>query len=199
MQLEKVNELLQPGYLPLETGYHRLPNGQMYVAALTRMPGCKGKMVEWFFSTYLKDTETYKTWDPKAHLFFEWDEKWKPGHYIGASHYGEEYLAGEVLKFRVKFDDPAQFFDTSRFKEASVGAIICGEGFLPDGTPDGRVIHFVRDTDFGCEVRSRFWIYKGTEHMGRGHMEHCLSEMGYLADMLPGIYAKGHSGRSIDY
>ena len=140
MLLEEVNRLLEPGYLPMETGYYRLPNGQMHVATLVRMPKSKGKMVEWFFGHYLKDTETYKQWDPKAHLRFEWDDKWSPGHYIGASHYGEEYLAGEVLKFIVKFDDPALFFDVSRFKEARVGAVVCGQGFLPDGTPDGRFV-----------------------------------------------------------
>ena len=192
MLLEEVNQLLEPGYLPLETGYCRLPNGQMYVAVLTRMPGSKGKMVEWWFGAHLRDTETYKEWDPKAHLFFKWDEKWRPGHYIGASHYGEELMAGEVLRFTVKFDDPTRFLDTSRFKEARVGAVICGEGFLPDGTPDGRVIHLVRDTEYGAEMRSRFWIYKGTEEMGRGHMEHCISEMGYLADFLPELYAREH-------
>jgi len=190
--IEEVNQLLEPGYLPMETGYCRLPNGQMYVAVLTRMPKSKGKMVEWFFSTYLKDTETYKEWDPKAHLYFKWDEKWRPGHHIGASHYGEELLAGTVLKFTVKFDDPAKFFDTSRFKKANIGGVICAEGFLPDGTPDGRVIHLARDTEYGCEIRSRFWIYKGTEEIGRGHMEHCISEMGYLADFLPIRYAEKH-------
>ncbi len=195
MLIEEVNQLLTPGYMPIETGYHRLPNGQMYIAVLTRMPGCKGKMVEWFFGTYLRDTETYKQWDPKAHLFFEWDEKWKPGQYIGASHYGEEFLAGEVLKFRVKFDDPAKFFDTSKFKEAKVGGVICGEGFLADGTPDGRVIHLARDTDYGCEMRSRFWIYKGTEAIGKGHMEHCISEMGNLADFLPSVYTREHDSK----
>ncbi len=195
MLLAEVNQLLEPGYLPLETGYFRLPNGQMHVATLIRMPACKGRMVEWFFGHYLKDTETYKQWDPRAHLRFEWDDNWSPGHYVGASHYGEEWLAGEVLKFTVKFDDPAKFFDTSRFKEANVGAVICGEGFLPDNTPDGRVIHFVRDTEYGCEIRSRFWIYKGTETIGRGHMEHCLSEMGYLADLLPGLYAREHNSK----
>jgi len=195
MLLEEVNDLLKPGYLPMETGYCRLPNGQMFVATLVRMPGCKSEWLDWWFGTFLRDTETYKVWDPKAHLLFEWDDKWSPGHYIGASHYGEEWLAGEILKFRVRFDDPAEFFDTSKFKEARVGAVVCGEGFLPDGTPDGRVIHLARDTEYGAEVRSRFWIYKGTEKIGRGHMEHCLSEMGYMADLLPGLYAREHESK----
>ena len=150
MLLEEVNEMLKPGYMPMETGYCCLSNGQMYAATLVRLPGSKGKMVDWFFGHYLKDTATYKTWDPVAHLAFEWDDKWSPGNYIGASHYGEEYLAGEVLKFRVSFDDPALFFDTSKFAEANVGAIICGEGSLPDGTPDGRVIHLVRELVFAA-------------------------------------------------
>jgi hypothetical protein len=195
MLLEEVNQLLEPGYLPMETGYCRLPNGQAFAAALVRMPGCKAEMLDWWFGFFLRDTETYKQWDPKAHLRFEWDDKWSPGHYIGASHYGEEYLAGKVLKFIVKFDDPALFFDTSKFKEANVGAVVCGEGFLPDGTPDGRFVHLARDTEFGAEVRSRFWIYSGDEKIARGHMEHCLSEMGYMADLLPSVYPKGHGSK----
>jgi hypothetical protein len=192
MLFEERGKLLEPGYLPCECGYYRLSDGQMFAASLVRMPGSKGKMLEWFFSTYLRDTVTYKTWDPEAHLKFEWDDKWKPGHHIGASHYGEEWMAGEILKFRVKFYDPAKYFDVSKFKEANVGGIIVGEGFLPDGIPDGMVIHLARDTDYGCEVRSRFWIYQGSEEMGRGHMEHCLSENGHLADMLPRIYAEAN-------
>jgi len=162
MLLEEVNQLLEPGYLPMETGYCRLKNGQAFAASLVRMPGCRAEMLDWWFGSFLRDTETYKQWDPKAHLRFEWDDKWSPGHYIGASHYGEEYLAGEV----------------------------CGEGFLPNGTPDGRVIHLARDTESGAEVRSRFWIYSGDEKIAKGHMEHCLSEMGYMADLLPSVYPK---------
>jgi hypothetical protein len=195
MLLEEVGALLEPGYLPMETGYCRLSNGQMFAAALVRLPGSKGKMVDWFFGHYLKDTKTYKTWDPVAHLRFEWDEKWSPGNYLGASHYGEEYLAGRIIKFRVRFDDPGKFFDTSKFKKANVSAVICAEGLFVDGTPHGRVINLVRDTEYGAEIRSRFWTYNGNEEVGKGHMQHSLSEMGYLADILPRIYAREHGGK----
>ena len=56
MLMEEVHQLLDPGYLPIETGYYRLPNGQMHIAALTRMPGCKGKMVDWWFG-YMDNNE----------------------------------------------------------------------------------------------------------------------------------------------
>ena len=49
MNLEDVNQLLEPGYLPMETGFTRLPNNDIYIAVLTRMPRCKGKMIDWWF------------------------------------------------------------------------------------------------------------------------------------------------------
>lgn len=55
MNLEDANELLKPGYLPTETGYMRLENGQIYIAVLTRMPKCAGKIVDWWFG-YAGDT-----------------------------------------------------------------------------------------------------------------------------------------------
>ena len=77
MLIEEMNQLLEPGYQSTETGYFRLPNGQMHVRVLTRMPRCKGKMVDWWFG-YLDGTEKYKMWDPKSHLSLEWDEHWSP-------------------------------------------------------------------------------------------------------------------------
>jgi hypothetical protein len=194
LPIEEANLLLEPGYTPVETGYYRLPNGHMHVRVLTRMPRCKGKMVDWWFG-YLKDTETYKIWDPKDHLFLEWDKHWKPGHYIGASHTIEELMGEQVLKARIQFYDPSEIFDTSRFKEAKVGAVIYANAFDTQDVPHGRIIHFVRDTDFGCEMRSRFWLFHVPDIAGMGLMMHCIGEMGNLADFLPALYAKETGGK----
>jgi hypothetical protein len=42
MLLEQANDLLRPGYLPLETGYQRLEDGTLLVAAFQRkdLPRC---------------------------------------------------------------------------------------------------------------------------------------------------------------
>ena len=40
--LGDANELLKPGYLPLENGYARLNNGQFFVAVRTEMPEATG-------------------------------------------------------------------------------------------------------------------------------------------------------------
>jgi len=189
LPIKEISQLLGPGYQPIETGYYRLPNGHMHVRVLTRMPHCKGKMVDWWFG-YLRDTATYKMWDPKDHISLKWDEHWRPGHYIGSSHTVEELVGGQLLRIRIQFHDPAEFFDTSRFKEAKVGGVICAYAYNLEGVPDGRVIHFIRDTDYGCEMRSRFWLFQAPDIAGLGLMMHCMEEMGNLADFLPDLYAR---------
>ncbi|MBW2065939.1 MAG: hypothetical protein JRJ03_13555 [Deltaproteobacteria bacterium] len=187
MLISEVNRLLEPGYQSVETGYLRLENGDLHVRVLTRMPRCKGKMVDWWFG-YLDGTEKYQMWEPKSHISLERDDKWKPNRYVGASHLVEERLGDIVIKVRIRFHDPSEFFDTSKFKDARIGAVICGKAYKPDGAPDGTVIHLLRDTDYGCEMRSRFWLYGAPEMAGPGLMSHCLEEMGHLADILPALY-----------
>jgi hypothetical protein len=197
MLFEEANQLLEPGYTPLETGYHLLTNGQMHVALLTRMPGCKGKMVDWWFG-YLDRSETYQMWEPKSHISLEWDDHWQPGYYIGASHIVEGEFGGLIKKIRIHFHDPSEFLDTSKFEGANVGAAICANAYDLEKVPYGRIIHFVRDTDFGCEMRSRFWLFHATGMEAMRLIQHCMEEMGHLADFLPDLYkrdssAGGHS------
>lgn len=48
MKLEQADALLDPGYLDLESGWVRLEDGQLHVAAWTTMFACKGHMVALF-------------------------------------------------------------------------------------------------------------------------------------------------------
>jgi transposase-like protein len=181
---DELNLLLKPGYEPLETGFYRLPNGQMYIATLTPMPGCKGDWIDWWFGTGLRDSNTYKKWNPKSHIFYKWDEKWKPGHYIGASHYGELAMGEKIFKFNLTYNDPTKYFDPSRFDGAHIKTIFCGEGFTVDGIPNFRVVRIVRDTDYGCEVKTRFWNNDCTEEMAQARLEYSINSMAMLADSL---------------
>jgi hypothetical protein len=190
MRLEDVNQLSEPGYLPFETGYKRLENGQLHIGVLTRMPRCAGKMVDWWFG-YAGDTKKYKLWHPTDHLVGDWDDLWKPGCYVGASHLVHEYIGKEICKLKITFSEPSNFFDTARFREAGVTAAVCGRvGLLEEDKQLGYLIHFVRDTDYGCEMRSRFWLFDAPDEFGRDLMIHCIQEMGILADLLPDLYAK---------
>ncbi len=194
MLLEEANQLLEPGYLSFETGCKTLSNGETHIAVLTRMPRCAGKMIDWWFG-YAGDTEKYKLWHPKDHIVGDWDEHWSPGNYIGASHLVHEYIGGEMAKLKITFYQPSEYFDTSRFDEAGVTAAICGHvGLLEVDQQLGHLIHFIRDTDYGCEMRSRFWLFEATEEFGRALMTHCVEEMGNLADLLPDLYARETAG-----
>ena len=196
MEFTEVNQLLEPGYLPIETGYFHLPNGDLHVRLLSAMYKCKGIMIDWWIGN-ITSNERFKMWNPKDHVKLVRDDNWKPGpwkpgQHIGASHVAEQIVGGNTVKVRMRFHEPSEFhFDTSRFKEANVGAVICGKASDLEGNPTSRLIHFVRDTDYGCEMRTLIWRFNNPpEVAGVGTISHCIAENAYLADFLPDLYAK---------
>src|SRR5271170_1623579 len=159
MQFDQANDLLRPGYLAFESGYKELGEGKHLVAALTRMPGCRAKMVNWWFS-WLGGTDQYKLWHPTDHVFSDWENR-VDGKYVGGSHLVHEYLAGSdgpLYKLRINFREPAEFFDGERYRSSGAVAIYARIGDLEHPVNFARMTHFVRDTHYGCEMRSRFWL-----------------------------------------
>jgi hypothetical protein len=102
MELEQANDLLNPGYLDLETGLARLADGQLHVAVWTTMLGCAGHMVEWWFG-FLENTEQYKWWHPLDHVWCEWVGERGSGRYIGGTHHVHEYIGGGLLASSISF------------------------------------------------------------------------------------------------
>ena len=220
--LENANDLLKPGYLSLETGYTRLPNGQLQVACLDKMPGCKGRMINWWFG-WMANTKHYSWWHPKDHVWTAWEAGY-PGpnndpddaNYVGYAHLVHEYIGGEMNKLRIDFMDPSTLLDTSQFEDAGVSTVICARaGYLGKPLKFAWLIHLVRDTEDGCEMRSRFWagdieitipilgpaISKIVntrpmrrklvpDELGPDLLTHCAEEMNHLASFLPGLFHK---------
>lgn len=206
MLREQANDLLKPGYLPLESGYQRLEDGSLFVANLTMMPGCKGYMVHWWFG-FLHTDEDYRRWHPRDHVSLEWDENWWPGHHVKATHYVHEYIGGKLQQLKIRFLDPSELLDTSRLEEAGVSGVLYGRtGLVDPPLWTGHVLHLCRDTDDGCEMRSRFWlgdfdppdiastperkIALIPDELGEGLLKHCVEEMRTLAAFLPDLYAR---------
>ena len=210
MHYDNRNDLLNPGYLPFESGIERYEDGTLTIAALTRMPRCRAKMVHWWFG-WLGGTDQYKLWHPTDHLFSDWEGR-ENGNYIGASHLVHETLAGseEVHKLQINFRHPHEFFDAARY-DAFDGVAVCGRpGSLEKPINLGYMTHFVRNTDFGCEMRTRFFLGHVhsqdesvtlpsevvemvrkealTDQFCRDLHQHAIEEMGYLADLLPILY-----------
>jgi hypothetical protein len=213
MDIHQANDLFEPGYLPFESGYADLGDGRKVVAALTRMPGCRAKMVDWWFS-WLGGTDQYKLWHPRDHLFSDWENR-IDGKYIGGAHLVHEYLAGPsgpVYRLRIGFHDPAELFDAGKYRASDAVAVCARIGDLDHPVDFARMTHFVRDTDYGCEMRSRFWLgifasrdpkitiseerarelrqANVNDELARRLHQHCVEEMGYLAEILPPLYRR---------
>ena len=99
----------------------------------------------------------------------------------------------------------------------------------PNNDPDdayyigyAHLIHFIRDTDEGCEMRSRFWAGDveiavpligsllglaantkairsklATVELGRHLLVHCAEEMNNMAKFLPAVFQKATQKNSI--
>jgi hypothetical protein len=211
MRFDQINDLLKPGYLPLESGVASYDDGFRTVCALARMPRARAKMVDWWFG-WLGGTDQYKIWHPRDHLFSDWEAR-QAGSYIGASHLVHEYLGGDdgpIYKLRINFRDPTEFFDAKLYRQFDGVAVCAKIGSLDQPVNLGRMTHFVRNTDYGCEMRSRFFLghvesrdpahsfsedeaaairrEAVTEEMARRLHQHATVEMGYLAEFLPVLY-----------
>lgn len=220
MRFEDVSDLLAPGYLPFESGVVSYDDGLKTVAALTRMPGCKAKMVDWWFG-WLGGTDQYKLWHPTDHLFSDWEGR-KDGKYVGGSHLVHEYLAGSdgpVYKLKIQFQDPGPFLGDPGFGQFDGVAVSAKIGDLEHPVNFGRMVHFVRNTNFGCEMRSRFFLghveardgapefsdeqIQGirkeavTDELARRLHQHATEEMGYLADLVPVLYRQVTGDNSV--
>lgn len=206
--------LLADGYTDFETGVRRLPNGTLEVAALTRMPDVRAEMVRWWFADYMQTTEHYKRWHPKDHVWMDWENK-VPGEVVGASHLVHEYIGGELGKLRIQFVDPTEFFGFDPNGDDQF--VICARaGLLEEALNAVRMCHLVRNTEWGAEMRSRFWlghvaVRDGNDEVasligavgnaaivrafalsygdGVGLLKHAIEEMGILASFLPSLYA----------
>ena len=211
MRFDQVGDLLAPGYLGIESGVVDLDDGYRTVCALTRMPSCKAKMVEWWFG-WLGGTEQYKLWHPVDHLYSDWEGRGGNTH-IGSSHLVHEYLGGAdgpVYKLRINFRDPSEFFDPVAYAGLDGVAICARIGLLEAPVNLGLMTHFVRNTTQGCEMRSRFFLghiesrdpdhpispevarglrqEKVTAELARRLHQHATEEMSYLSEVLPILY-----------
>ena len=187
MLFNEANQLIEPGYMPLETGYYRLSNGHMHVAILALLHRCKGKMIDWWFGR-LADTDKFRMWLPDSHLSIEWDEHYRPGQYIGSSQILKGEFRGLDTRVRIHYHDPSEFLDTSKLADANVSTAICANVYDLEKVPRSRFIHLVRDTESGCEIRSRFWLFRASESDAMILIKHGLELMHRLAVFLPDLY-----------
>lgn len=205
-----IEDLLTPAPIRLETGISRLESGELVVAVRTDLPGCKGRMLDWWFKQF-DTTRHLHWWHPLDHVEHRgWDRHWRKGeNYIGATIRAVESL-GDIppVSAVIKFHDPAELFAPDAYRLALAGgqvsaAVYARIGFGDDvaldadGDPlDGQMVHVARDTSYGAVLRSRFILgqtAKAAGHelpdaIGFGLLQHCYTEFSYLAKLLPSLY-----------
>ncbi|WP_316756697.1 DAPG hydrolase family protein [Streptomyces herbicida] len=216
--LEDVGSLLESDREPTETGYALLPDGSMRLAVHTPMPEVTPSMWDWWFSWHGDDSRKYKLWHPRAHLFAQWaddDVHTGPRAYVGRTSYVDEYLGSRLTRAAISFLSPSVLgLEETRLADPREATAVCARVGLSEHPLDvGYLLHHVRRTEDGSEMRSRFWI--GGRHavprtrisafarplpsfIGRaasmtatdaaGLLVHCAQEMAHLAAFLPALH-----------
>ncbi|MBO9532510.1 MAG: hypothetical protein J7513_06010 [Solirubrobacteraceae bacterium] len=217
-------DLMRAGYSPVETGYGRNAAGEVWVACLTDMPGVQPEIWDWWFGWHSKESARYKLWHPDAHAYAALRNATAdtPGltdrqRYRGNVSYVDEYIGASLDQLAINFTDPAKFGIDERRIDGTVIAGYVGSAYLPVNI--GLVVHAVRRTPTGSEMRSRFYlnvpglrapdlqavscaISRGLvppsavvfpTRYGAQLLRHCGEEMNHLAGFLPELYGEfGH-------
>lgn len=179
LPIERINDLLNPGYLEVETGWCILPNGAGYVANHLPMPGVTVDMINWWFAWHSLEDLRYKLWWPDGHFGISLGgedlakvldpNRSMTQKFQGITHFVIENVGGPCdEKIAISFMTPEDVgFDMSRFKSPNVGTIVAANGVSeminpPPDAPNTKspafMIHFVREISDGVEFRTRFWM-----------------------------------------
>lgn len=212
----EVTKLANEGYAEIETGYSLEKDGSIHVAILTKMPRVSPKMWDWWFGWHGCRDNRYKLWHPKAHKSALWQDGKDDESYIGRTSVIQEYIGKNFEKANIKFISPLKIgFSELQIKHKEKAVFICARvGYTNFPIDFGWLVHQVRATAEGAEMRSRFWF--GGEHIeirfegvlpktfskilrktvllrarrAQDLLIHCAEEMNHLAQFLPEIYAE---------
>ena len=227
----ELNRLLEPGYQEVETGYCGLPDGSGYTTSLTRFPGATPEMFRWWFWWHSVEAARYTLWFPWNHvsaLARNRDVLTAPGlsdeqRYLGDSHVIDEYIGAELQRITIDFVAPGELgIDQNALAGADIHGSACGYVSLrKPGIRCATMVHLIRDTDDGFELRSRYFL---ADHLvlGRGRtaldidkavpapmkarlagerlayeqLLHDQIEFTHLAGLLPDLYAEFGPGKN---
>lgn len=202
---------------PREIGYGRTSAGEIWVACLTDMPRVSPEMWDWWFAWHSRESARYKLWHPEAHAFAALrDDRAGRGddrsQYRGNVSYVDEVIGGRLDQLAIGFRHPGAFgIDAGRI-DGTVIAGTVGTSLAPVNI--GQVVHALRRTERGAEMRSRFYlnvagvrsfdldafscaVARGVAlprsatfdvAFGAALLRHCGEEMNHLAQFLPELY-----------
>jgi len=162
LKVENLNDLFKAGYLPGEFGWTRMEDGSLTLANITDMSGVTVEMFDWWIAWHGLEPMRYKIWDSEDHYYCltRHPEKVKDRQLSMKERYWDtihdviEDIGSGEEKIEINFRNPKDIgFDETQLKKFK-GTIVCS------GNEETSIImcHFVRPTENGCELRTRFWI-----------------------------------------
>lgn len=215
-------KLLDPSWDRTENGYALTDDDGLMIAIEIDMPHVSPAMIDWWFGWHSDESQKYKLWHPRAHVHAHWEGEHEAQqfssnyreNYVGRVSIVHEYVGSELGEYAIQFVSPSTFgLDEELLRDPNLATAICARvGFAQFPVNAGYLIHHVRKTDRGSQMRSRFWIGKPFasarpghqwaepavqlakllkvphEANGRNLLVHCWQEMNHLASFLPQLY-----------
>jgi len=223
LRRENINTLFNEGYVVNENGYCRLENGSMYTTVLTKMPNVTLDMINWWFWWHAAESVRYQIWYPDMHFgiqsdfggYYNDESKSHSERLHLSSHLVTEDVGQGKENILINFSSPTDFGFDGKKLDTEKNTIICANvGSPKKGLWFVDMCHFVRATNEGIEMRSRFWMghhiqkMKGSENSilttvlnkplvkrniipqkaGLNMFHHCSQEYHNLASLLPELY-----------
>jgi len=176
LPLSEMNQLLDPGYHDVETGYCITKEGLGYVAVNNVFPGCTVDMIRWWFVWHAAGGNLrYRIWDPYSHFAIAVADQDRRkiidpqiplrDKYTDVDHFVIEDTGGGVENIVIRFKKFENMgFDKEKFRNSPVSEIVCGYGTSefrdnPTGFKAPAImVHSMREISGGIEFRTRFWM-----------------------------------------
>ncbi|MDZ7883384.1 MAG: hypothetical protein U5N53_10945 [Mycobacterium sp.] len=205
---DDVAALMDPGHQQTENGFGTLADDGIQVSVRTDMADVTPQMWSWWFGWHGSDSRRYKLWHPRAHVSARWRDGADEVRYVDRTSLVGEYLGSSYAKAAIHFVEPSVLGLAVPDNEVAICARL-GSADVPVDV--GWLIHHVRPTGNGAEMRSRFWM--GGRHVAvrngpgvadrmvrpiaarqlpdpRDLLVHCAQEMNHLAGFLPDLCAR---------
>lgn len=190
LRIEDRDQLLLPGYLPIETGYCQFEDGSSFAATKVDFPGATPEMFDWWFNWHPLEPLRYAMWSPNAHMTISAQtpdgHRDSSGYPLKTRNYGKVHFPVEGFRYDVaspamiQFLSPADFgLDPLKVAVSPVKSMFLADLFILGGgvsfsdteekkqevdlsakSPFNVFFHTVRTVEGGCELRSRYWIGK---------------------------------------
>ena len=215
--ISQINDLLKPGYLPMELGVCTFPDGSALFANHIMMPDVTPEMFAWFMNWFPWEDVRYKIWVPGFHYgtylsdetkkLFSDQSRTYACKVRGTSRSIFEDMGGGLAELSMTFPLPAELgFDMAIYpKEPEEGFICLVRGTNQTTKTDIILCHQMRPLPTGgSELRSRFWVGYGLKNSApaltlppgvkvdravvRYMWNHNILEYSRLRDLLPLLY-----------